>query len=41
MCMRWFVSFDKGIGLTVIVLADRSKESEANLHYYTIQLTMY
>ena len=25
---------DKGIGLTVIVLGDVSKESEANLHYY-------
>ena len=25
---------DKGIGLTVIVLEDVGKESEANLHYY-------
>ena len=25
---------DKGIGLTVIVLGDVGRESEANLHYY-------
>ena len=26
---------DKGIGLTVIVLGDVGRESEANLHYYS------
>ena len=34
MRMRWFVSSDKGIGLTVVVLGDVGRESEANLHYY-------
>ena len=34
MRMRW-LCLVKGIGLTVIVLGDVGRESEANLHYYS------